>query len=268
MKQLMWFFVLAVLFNGGAYLAGSRLSGRLSSTFSAVASTTQSRPFSARVVRSKGEATPEVEYVHAVRSDGAVAKVSLLPRMGTSTETPHREIELPNGYMATLFPPVRAISSGYRTKLMMRSDSANRWLPEANCTMMASGGLVGHVKLLGQETFQGLHAVRLLFDDTPRMRMTVWAIPELGCYHAKKVSEFKDPGGSVVGTTHEYAQEIRLGEPDPQWFAIPIGYEEMPPSQVTLRITALIGRECPECLKRSGEEKDRVYNMLRRTPDI
>jgi hypothetical protein len=268
MKRLLSFVVLFGVCGVAAYYLGARLSGRFFSAFTAAASTTHTRPFSARMVRISGANGPEVEYIHAVRSDGAVARISLSPKMGASAEIPHREMELPNGFTATVFPPVRAISSGYRTKRMIRSDVANRWLPETNCVRMAGGSLVHEVKLLGADTFQGLHAVRLLLDDTPKMRMTVWAIPELGCYHAQKVTEFKDPSGSIVATSREYAQEIRLGEPDPQWFVIPAGYEEMPPSQAMLRVTSFIGRECPDCLKRSGEAKDTVYQMLRKTPDI
>lgn len=71
-----------------------------------------------------------------------------------------------------------------------------------------------------------------------------WKAPALNCLDLYGVQEWRSASGERYVSKHEVTR-IVVGEPDPELFAVPVGYREVKPSEMVREQMAAFGRRSP-----------------------
>ena len=93
----------------------------------------------------------------------------------------------------------------------------------------------------GDETVNGIQAVKVMLKNSNQPEIHMWYAPELGCQLIQQVVQYQhagsQPGPLVSGTSKLTLESVKLGEPAEDLFVIPAGFEEVLPSEFDLRVT-------------------------------
>ncbi|NWG13877.1 MAG: hypothetical protein HXY20_10120 [Acidobacteria bacterium] len=113
--------------------------------------------------------------------------------------------------------------------------------------------------ILGTGSFHGVSVVKHV-RETEEAIIETWESPECSCEAVLTRATWRNPDGTVQGTTEQIATAIHLGEPDPSLFEIPADFAEKPPSVVANETSRKVhNRDFPSDSLRKLGSADKAY---------
>lgn len=90
-----------------------------------------------------------------------------------------------------------------------------------------------------------------------------WLAPDLNCASLREVISKQESSGKATPMKITEVASLVRGEPDANLFAIPAGYTERTPGQVSKTLAGLIGLDCPKCAVRGEDHANARYQQKR-----
>jgi hypothetical protein len=160
----------------------------------------------------------------AVRSDGSIATVSKWDRSAGGPRYPRDVIDATAKHHISVDPVTQSI--------LFRAYNDVQTIGRYSCEGSSVGQMEGFdvVFLESTETLK----------DGSSITEKEWKAPKLGCYSlALELTETRR-NGEVIGNTKQSLVHIKLGEPDPWYFAIPTNYTTRTPDEWRVLMSGLL----------------------------
>jgi hypothetical protein len=177
----------------------------------------------------------EVHRMTAIRSDGAIAKLSLKTGKDNTGKEARSTLLPAEQKHIVIVDATKAKSTYYLEPQVVTTAKTVPTSPK--CEQVREGAtLTGEgIVILGYRTWE--------YTDTQQMhgsmrRHRVWLAPDLDCRSLRFLLEDLDAAGAVAGSFETAAMTVTVGEPDSNLFTDPADYREVPPSQAQRELRA------------------------------
>ncbi len=206
------------------------------------------------------------ELRESIRSDGSRV---MSKRAFTQTKQDGLSsvvLSLADGTTVQSIPELKVKSTTFRDSNMRGAERGGQLDVSSGCLKTADGAPApsGSTATFIRDDQQLGHRTKVISRGVPG-QFTVLGhyAAGLGCYPISERREFFDASGNSVEMVERQVITLTAGEPS-GGFDIPNDYEELPPSQLRLRIAGYLGMpDCPSCMKDSMARADQSYYRLR-----
>jgi len=186
----------------------------------------------------------------ARRSDATTASIEYF-----MTYLPVRKVTLPDTSMTWLIDGLKLKTSWPRMSEEALGITDRTTHPLADCGV--GSRIVGHENIAGEDTVK-------VTDTVGAVSSTFWLAPALGC------ESLRFQKGNDDGTVLSEVRTLKLviGEPDSRVFDPGVGYDEVVPSELTIRRYRAAGSElsAPEQLRMLRSFDREFHTLLSRYP--
>ena len=187
--------------------------------------------------------------VTAHRSDGAtLSSEAILDTITHAVKDEQRSYSFPDGLRVLIDPYVRSKST-WRLHIKPTSDKRVQ-LPDCGEKYRGAGHLIG------RETVRRIAVAKVKLDSSG---ILMWLAPGIGCEVIQQVVNIFDDKGKVIGTSRKEIEYLIKGEPSAEMFSVPAEYQEVPPSELNIRIRNRLTGKRGICSPKMAAAMDQNY---------